>query len=415
MTGDLILVSLSAYDDPTAAYRILALLGDYDLNILDVSQADIHGSTQLSLLIRILPGAMDGTLKDILYGAHEQGLAVQFLPVTTRNYQSWTGQRLPERYILTLLGRRLTSGDLAAVVRPLEASGLTLDGMRRLSAGPSFPAPQVSGRQQTAKGRICVECSLSGQPVDMPSLRAELMSTASELDIDVSIQADDLFRRNRRLMVFDMDSTLIDVEMIDELAEAAGVREEVARITEEAMRGKLDFKESLRRRTSALRGLPESALQETAERIPLVEGVQRLFRLLQRLGYRTAILSGGFSYAGDRLQKMLGVDYVHANTLEIENGCLTGRVLEPIVDGERKAELLSEIAAREQLSLEQVIAVGDGANDIPMLSRAGLGIAFRAKPLVRESADHAITELGLDSILYLMGIHDREVDPETAT
>lgn len=405
---DLLLISLS-HGDPVASYRLLALLGDHELDILDVGQAVIHGATRLSLLVRLPGKAADSTLRHILHATHELGLAVQFQPFTAGDYHSWLEQGLPKRYILTLLGRRLSSGALATVFRLVEACGLVPDGMRRLSGTPPRPA-SAPPEKSPATGRICIECSLRGEAVDVPRMRAALMSVASELDIDVSVQADDLFRRNRRLVVFDMDSTLLDAEVIDELALAAGVREQVAAITEQAMQGGLDFRDSLRRRVAALGGLPESKLQEVAARVPLMEGVPRLFRLLRRLGYRTAILSGGFRYVGEQLQKQLGVNYVHANTLEVANGRLTGRVLEPIVDGARKAELLSDIAAQERLALEQVIAVGDGSNDIPMLTRAGLGIAFRAKPLVRESADHTITELGLDSILYLMGIHDRDVD-----
>lgn len=401
MHDDLIIISLTARDDPGADYRTLALLGSHDLDILDIGQAVIHGFAKLSVLVRMPSESAGRVLRDLLYSARELGLALEFFPVPPGNPAPWLSQDVPGRYILTLLGRRLSSRDLASVLQLVESCGLALASMRCLSGGQPVP-----------EGRICVESSLRGQPVDVPRMRAELMSIASELEIDVSVQADDLFRRNRRLVVFDMDSTLIDAEVIDELALAAGVGDKVAAITESAMQGKIDFQDSLRQRVAALSGLPEAALMETAEKVPLMEGAERLFRLLGRLGYRTAILSGGFSCVGERLQQQLGVDYVYANTLEVRGGRLTGQVLDPIVDGERKAELLGELAAREQISLEQVIAVGDGSNDIPMLSRAGLGIAFRAKPLVRESADHTITELGLDSILYLMGIHDRDVDTQ---
>jgi phosphoserine phosphatase len=205
-----------------------------------------------------------------------------------------------------------------------------------------------------------------------------------------------------------MDSTLIDAEVIDELAKAAGVGEQVSAITERAMRGELDFKASFRERMALLKGLPESVLEEVADSLRLTEGAETLISQLRRLGYKTAILSGGFSYFAERLQERLGIDYVYANALPVENGRVTGGVKEPIVDGQRKADLLRELAQREGISLEQTIAVGDGANDLPMLAIAGLGVAFRAKPLVKQSAKQAISTLGLDGILYLLGFRDRE-------
>lgn len=223
----------------------------------------------------------------------------------------------------------------------------------------------------------------------------------------MAVQEDSLYRRNRRLVVFDMDSTLIQCEVIDELAKAAGVGDAVAAITERAMQGELDFKESFSHRLRLLRGLDQRKLAGIAERLPLTDGAERLIATLQQLGYKTAIISGGFTFFGRTLQAKLGIDYVFANELEIVDGLVTGRVIEPVVDGAKKAEILVQLAAHEGISLEQVIAVGDGANDIPMLSNAGLGIAFRAKPLVRQQAQQALGELGLDSILYLLGLHDR--------
>jgi len=202
---------------------------------------------------------------------------------------------------------------------------------------------------------------------------------------------------------------VIEAEVIDDLAEAGGVGDEVAQITERAMRGELDFGESFRRRMRLLEGLDERVLAEIAANLPITEGAERLISTLSKLGYKTAILSGGFSYFGEYLQKRLGIDYVFANHLDIKNGKLTGEVVGDIVDGERKAQLLRELAAKENIRLEQVVAVGDGANDLPMLSIAGLGIAFRAKPLVRAEAEQAISHLGLDAILYLMGFRDREL------
>jgi len=243
---------------------------------------------------------------------------------------------------------------------------------------------------------------------DEAKFREELLAITDSLGIDIAFQEDNIFRRNRRLVVFDMDSTVITSEVIDELAIEAGVGAEVAAVTERAMRGELDFSESLRLRVSKLAGLEESVLEQVARCLQLTEGAETLFHNLHNLGFKTAILSGGFTYFGLYLQKKLNIDYVYANELEIENGKLTGKVVGQVVDGNRKAELLEHIAGKENIRLEQTIAVGDGANDLPMLGRAGLGIAFRAKPIVRESARQAISTLGLDAILYLMGFRDRD-------
>jgi phosphoserine phosphatase len=278
---------------------------------------------------------------------------------------------------------------------------LNIDHIDRLSGRMPLDMP-------AEQGKGCIEFSVRGEPADPAALRAEFLSVAQELNVDIAFQRDSLFRRNRRLAVFDMDSTLIEAEVIDELAKAAGVGEQVSDITERAMRGELDFAASFRERLALLKGLPETVLADIGASLRLTEGAETLFSELRRLGYKTAILSGGFTYFAKQLQAKLGIDYVFANELQIVDGRVTGVAVEPIVDAQRKADLLRELAAKEGLRLEQTIAVGDGANDLPMLAIAGLGVAFRAKPLVKQSAKQAISTLGLDGILYLLGFRDRD-------
>jgi len=257
--------------------------------------------------------------------------------------------------------------------------------------------------------RSCVQFGLKGQMLDAQAMRAACLGLSSASNIDVAVQEDNAYRRNRRLVCFDMDSTLIEQEVIDELAIEAGVGEQVAAITERAMQGELDFQQSFRARVALLKGLDASVLPKIAERLTITEGAERLISTLKSLGYKTAILSGGFQFFAEYLQEKLGIDEVHANILDVQDGVVTGEVKGAIVDGARKAELLRGLAQRMGISLEQAIAVGDGANDLPMLSIAGLGVAFRAKPLVRENANQAISSVGLDGVLYLLGVHDKDL------
>jgi phosphoserine phosphatase len=329
-------------------------------------------------------------------------MLVRFEPVDDAAYEHWVEGQGKSRHIITLLARRISAEHIARVTAIAADHGLNIDNISRLSGRISL---QDDGARQT---RACVEFSVRGLPADAAALREEFLKTASDMDVDIAFQKDDIFRRNRRLVVFDMDSTLIEAEVIDELAKEAGVGEQVIEITEAAMRGEIDFNESFRRRVALLKGLDASVLERIAERLPLTEGATELVGHLKALGFKTAILSGGFTYFGHFLQQKLGFDYVYANELDIRDGKVTGEVVGTIVNGERKAQLLREIAEKEGVRLEQTIAVGDGANDLPMLSIAGLGIAFRAKPLVRQSAKQAISTLGLDGILYLIGFRDRD-------
>jgi phosphoserine phosphatase len=328
-------------------------------------------------------------------------MSVRFTPINESEYEAWVTGQGKDRFIVTILARKITAKHIAAVTSIVAGHGLNIDHINRLSG-------RISLGEQSLDQKACVELSVRGAPRDVAQMRAQFLAVAGDLGVDIAFQKDNAYRRNRRLVCFDMDSTLIEAEVIDELAKAAGVGAEVSAITEQAMRGELDFTQSFKRRVGLLKGLDESVLDGIAHNLPITEGAEDLVRALKALGYKTAILSGGFTYFGQYLQAKLGIDYVYANELEIEDGKVTGEVKGEVVDGQRKAELLKLLAARENLNLQQVIAVGDGANDLPMLSIAGLGIAFRAKPLVQQSADHSISELGLDGILYLLGVRDRD-------
>jgi len=399
--SDIQLITFSGDDHPGLTAGITGILAEHNVNVLDIGQAVIHATLSIGLLVEV-PGdehrqQVVAALTD--YG-QDKGLRTRFSDISPQSYESWVNAQGRARFIVTLLARKITANQLGLVTAVVHRHGLNIDGINRLSGRiPLGELPPLS--------KACVEFSLRGPLVDEPAFRKDLMETASHLEVDLAFQRDDLYRRNRRLVAFDMDSTLIEAEVIDELAIAAGVGEQVSAITERAMRGELDFASSFRERLALLEGLEERALEQIARSLKVTEGAEHLIDTLKSLGYKTAILSGGFTYFAKFLQKRLGIDYVYANELDVVNGKLTGKVAGDIVDGNRKALLLRELAVREGLQLEQVIAVGDGANDLPMLSAAGLGIAFRAKPVVQQSAEQSISTLGLDAILYLLGFSDR--------
>ena len=401
--SEVILINLTGADRPGITRDLSAILAGHGVRVLDIGQAVIHDTLTLGILVEVPPESESHpVLKDVLFKAHEWDLQARFSPIGLEEYERWVRAQGQPRHIMTLIASQLTARHLSALGEVATRHGLNIDNITRLSG-------RVSLRNSGEEPRACVELSLRGTPIDASALRGELLALAQSLEVDVAFQVDDVYRRNRRLVAFDMDSTLIQAEVIDELAAAAGVGEEVSAITEAAMNGEIDFRVSLERRVALLEGLEEGVLEEIAKRLPLTPGAERLIRTLRSLGYRTAILSGGFSYFGADLQRRLGIDFVFANDLEIQDGRLTGRVRGEIVDGARKAALLRQLADQEGLRLEQTIAVGDGANDLPMLDAAGLGIAFHAKPRVRASAEQVISNLGLDGILYLIGMSDREV------
>ncbi|WP_332765273.1 phosphoserine phosphatase SerB [Pseudomonas koreensis] len=399
---EIVLINITGVDRPGLTAAITGVLAQGGVNILDIGQAVIHDTLSFGILVEI-PDSEQGkaVLKDILFKGYELDQQVRFTPVSEADYQQWVGNQGKKRHIVTLLTRKVTAEQLQAVSSITARYGLNIDHIDRLSGRMALDTP-------ADQGKGCIEFSVRGEAADPQALRAEFLSVAQELNVDIAFQEDSLFRRNRRLAVFDMDSTLIEAEVIDELAKAAGVGDRVSEITERAMAGELDFRASFKERLALLKGLDVSVLDSIGASLRLTEGAETLFAELKRLGYKTAILSGGFTYFAKQLQARLGIDYVFANELEVVDGKCTGVAIEPIVDAQRKADLLRELAHKEGLRLEQTIAVGDGANDLPMLAIAGLGVAFRAKPLVKQSAKQAISTLGLDGVLYLLGFRDRD-------
>ena len=405
---EILLINVTGEDRPGVTRSLTEILAEHGVTILDIGQAVIHNFLTLGMLVEVPADAQSAPiLKELLFCAHELDIRIKFTPVALDKYGDWVGQQGKERHIITVLGLRLEAAHLAGVTRILAEHGLNIDIIHRLSG--RIPV-ETGSRAPYA----CVEMSVRGTPRDVVAMRAAFLVLSHETGIDIAFQVDDVYRRNRRLIAFDMDSTLIQTEVIDELAAAAGVEAEVAAITERAMAGEMDFKESLRERLALLKGLDVNVMENIAKNLPLTDGVERLFKTLHDLGFKIAILSGGFTYFGDYLGKKLGADYVYCNTLAVKDGKVTGEVQGEVVDGERKAFLLKKIAEEEGIDMRQVIAVGDGANDLPMLSMAGLGIAFRAKPLVKRSARQALSTVGLDGILYLMGVRDRETEASSA-
>jgi phosphoserine phosphatase len=401
--NEIVLIHFSGQNQSELTAALTAVLADYSACVLDIGQAVVHETVVLGLLIEILPDNLVRLQDALVEKSGELQLQVNFTPITKTELEHWIRSQGKDRYIITVLGRAISANHLAHVSAIIAEHGLNVDRIERLSG-------RLSLAVHTSTSNACVELRASGTATSEAAMRAAFLATAHDLRIDIAFQRESIFRRNRRLFAFDMDSTLIRGEVIDELAKMAGVADKVVAITESAMRGEIEFQESFRRRVALLRGLPEERVHELLGAIPLVEGAEQLIGTLKMLGYKTAILSGGFTFFARHLQQRLGIDYVFANELDIVDGVVSGEVRTEIVDGARKAALLRQIAQQENISLEQVVAVGDGANDLPMLGIAGMGIAFQAKPIVRQTAGHAVSFLGLDSLLYLIGVRERDLN-----
>lgn len=401
---EIIQINLSGEDKPGMTSSLTAILARYDAFILDIGQANIHQSLTLGLLIKTTSDKSGNIMKELLFKASELGVQIRFAPISEEKYNDWVNRQGRNRYIITLLGRRVTAQHIAAVTKVVAEHGLNIDAIKRLTG-------RIPLEEEDRAAKSCIELSVRGSLTgeEKSAMQAGFMNL-SDIGLDVSFQKDDIYRRSRRLICFDMDSTLIETEVIDELADRAGVGEQVRIITESAMRGEIDFRESFTQRVALLEGLDVSVMDEIARNLPITEGLERMMTILKRVGYKTAILSGGFTYFGNYLRQRYGFDYVYANELEIEEGKLTGRYVGEIVDGRRKAELLRLLCQFEEINIAQSVAVGDGANDLPMLDLAGLGIAFHAKPKVKATARQSISTIGLDGILYFLGLKDSRIE-----
>ena len=400
---EIILININGTDRPGVTAAITEILAKNNAVILDIGQADIHNHLSLGILFQSVEGNSGDIMKELLFKAYELDVNIRFNPISEADYSEWVNLQGKNRYIITILGRKLTAKQIASISRVVAEQGMNIDDIKRLTG-------RIPLDENARTPKASVEFSVRGTPLDKEKMKASFMNLASELEMDISFQQDSMYRRMRRLICFDMDSTLIQTEVIDELAMRAGVGDQVKAITEAAMRGEIDFKESFRQRCALLKGLDVSVMREIAENLPITEGVDRLMYVLKKVGFKIAILSGGFTYFGNYLKQRYHIDYVYANELEIENGKLTGNYVGDIVDGNRKAELLRLIAQVENVDIRQTVAVGDGANDLPMISIAGLGIAFHAKPKVKENANQSISTIGLDGILYFLGYKDSYIE-----
>ncbi|MFG1697056.1 phosphoserine phosphatase SerB [Nonomuraea sp. NPDC049309] len=393
-----LLITLTGPDRPGVTSRLFSVLSQFPVTVADIEQVVIRGRLTLGVLVAYAggPSTGTGTTLGAMWTAVERLAEDLGMEVELSTGSQTKEQRRRGRLSVSVLGTTLSPAAIAGIAGRIAAAGANIDRIERLAQWPV----------------TCIELSVSG--ADPAALRVELAAEAAQQEVDVAVQRTGLSRRAKRLIVMDVDSTLIQGEVIELLAAHAGCQEEVARVTEEAMRGELDFAESLKRRVALLKGLPESVFEQVRKQVVLTPGARTLVRTLKRLDYRFAIVSGGFTQITDALVEELGIDYSAANVLEVVDGKLTGRVVGEIVDRPGKARALERFAREAGLPISQTVAIGDGANDLDMIAAAGLGIAFNAKPVVRQAADTAVNTPYLDSILYLLGISRDEVEAADA-
>lgn len=383
--ASIILARISGLDGPGITAGLMEVLTQGDCTLYDVEQVVLRDRLSLSVLISVPEG--QPTVRDVLFYAWEKGLQADFEVVDEDSPVP-----AKPRFAVTVIGSQISPEAFGAVATAIAAAGGNIDSIERLSRYPV----------------VSYELAVSGG--DHTAMRSSLLVASAVHNVDVAVQAEGLTRRSKRLIVLDVDSTLTQDEAIDLLAEEAGVAEEVVALTARAMAGEIDFVAALIQRVALLRGLPVGALDRVWEKIRLTPGARTFVRTLRRMGMKIAIVSGGFTVFTEHLKSDLGLDHAFGNELEISDGMLTGRLTGPPIDRARKASILREVAEAEGIPLDQTVAIGDGANDLDMLAAAGLGIAFNAKPVVRDAADTAVSVPYLDAILFLLGIRRDEVE-----
>lgn len=388
----LILVTVTGLDKPGITYNLMKIIAQSQATILDMGQSVTHGLLSLSILLDVEKENHSSVLKDLLFEAKQLEMQLDF---KVMNYSSVNlNDYEKDRFVLSCVSRELITPafmrDIAEVLSKSSINIMRIDNMN----GSDFSAVDILTRAE--------------KPVNFNEIKTSLLTISNTHKIDVAFLKDNVFRYNKRLIVFDMDSTLIQAEVIDEMAKVHGVGDKVIKITERAMNGELDFNAALKERVSLLKGMKQEKLKEILDRIELTEGTDEFIKTVKALGFKVAVISGGFTYFTNAMKQKLGLDYAFANELEIENGELTGRVLGNIVNADGKAFLLNFIAQQEQISLDQVVAIGDGANDLPMLGKAGLGIAFHAKEVVRKKASSHMSHGPMTSVLYFLGIASKK-------
>lgn len=391
-SDDFIVITVNGPDAPGIVSSITSILSENAVKIIDIEQIVIRKLILLSMMLdlRESKGGQISLLKDLLLEAKRLNVELDF---KIASYDEHLEHDNNFMYAVTCLGEEITAQVVAQISNAIYSENVNIERITQLSQG------ELS----------CIEMIVeTDKTINVQDMTRKLLSISSDFGVDIAVQKENIFRRSKRLVVMDMDSTLIQVEVIDELAKSAGHGEEVSGITSRAMNGELSFNESLNKRVELLRGLDENILDEIYHNIPFTPGAKKLVKILKKLGYKTAVISGGFTFFTDRLKNELGLDYAFANELEIKEGKLTGKVLGEIINGEFKAKILEDIADKEDITLDQVVAIGDGANDLLMLDKAGLGIAFNAHKTVREKADYNISQKNLDSIIYLLGISEKE-------